>query len=250
MPEVSAKAVFAIDRGPVLVTGAAGGIGGAIVRLLRALGVEVVAADIDTDGLFALAAETGCQTLTFDIGSEDSIRQALGGVRLWGLVNCAGWAGPLETPMDVETDDFDRTIAVNARGPLLVLKYAFRAMIRVEQGGSVVNISSQAGLVGLGGHLSYGASKAALDGLTRAAAAELGKYGIRVNSVNPTVVLTEMSQQYWGRPEIGGPFLEKMPLGRFATPDDIAAPVAFLLSEGAAMITGVSLPVDGGYTAC
>ena len=72
--------------------------------------------------------------------------------------------------------------------------------------------------------------------------------GIRVNSVNPTVVMTEMSAFYWGRPEIGGPFLEQMPLGRWATEDEIAAPIVFLLSDGASMISGVSLPIDGGYT--
>lgn len=250
MGEQTLTSILDVSAGPVLVTGAAGGIGGAVVRMLCALGAEVIASDIDTDKLSALATQTGCRTLVFDIGSEDSIQQALDGGKLWGLVNCAGWAGPLETPMDVEADIFDRTIAINTRGPLLVLKYAARAMIAGGAGGSVVNVSSQAGLVGLDGHLSYGASKAALDGVTRVAAAELGKYGIRVNSVNPTVVMTEMSRQYWGRPEIGGPFLEKMPLGRFATQDDIAAPVVFLLSKGAAMITGVSLSVDGGFTAC
>ncbi|MGB2021622.1 MAG: SDR family oxidoreductase, partial [Candidatus Puniceispirillaceae bacterium] len=81
-------------------------------------------------------------------------------------------------------------------------------------------------------------------------AMELGKYGIRVNSVNPTVVMTEMSAFYWGRPDIGKPFLGQMPLGRWATEDEIAAPIVFLLSDAASMITGVCLPVDGGFTAC
>ena len=72
----------------------------------------------------------------------------------------------------------------------------------------------------------------------------------RVNSVNPTVVMTEMSAFYWGRPEIGEPFLRAMPLGRWATEDEIAAPIVFLLGDGASMISGVTLPVDGGFTAC
>ena len=79
-------------------------------------------------------------------------------------------------------------------------------------------------------------------------ALELGPHGIRVNSVNPTVVMTEMSAFYWGRPEIEKPALERMPLGRWATEDDIAAPIVFLLGDGAAMITGACLPIDGGYT--
>ncbi|MEO0694062.1 MAG: SDR family oxidoreductase, partial [Pseudomonadota bacterium] len=117
-------------------------------------------------------------------------------------------------------------------------------------GGAIVNVSSQAALVALKGHISYGASKGALDNITRVSALELGPHGIRVNGVHPTVVMTEMSAFYWGRPEIGEPFLEQMPLGRWATEDDIAAPIAFLLSEGASMISGVALPIDGGFTAC
>ena len=121
-------------------------------------------------------------------------------------------------------------------------------MIRLGKGGSIVNVSSQAVLVALHGHISYGSSKAALDNITRVSALELGRYNIRVNSVNPTVVMTAMSALYWGREDIGGPFLEAMPLGRWATEDEIAAPIVFLLSDAASMITGVSLPIDGGYT--
>ncbi len=143
---------------------------------------------------------------------------------------------------------FDRAMRIKARGSLLVIKYASRTMIEAGQGGSIVNVSSQASLVALDGHMSYGASKAAVDSITRVSAYELARYGIRVNGVNPTVVMTEMAKHTWGRPEIGGPFLAQMPLGRWATEEDIAAPIAFLLSDGAAMITGVSLPIDGGYT--
>jgi len=91
-------------------------------------------------------------------------------------------------------------------------------------------------------------NKAALDNITRVSALELGGYGIRVNSVNPTVVMTPMSAWYWGRPDIEGPFLEAMPLHKWATEDDIAAPIVFLLGDGAGMISGVSLPIDGGYS--
>ena len=121
-------------------------------------------------------------------------------------------------------------------------------MVRLGRGGAIVNVSSQAALVALPGHISYGSSKAALDNITRVSALELGRHGIRVNSVNPTVVMTPMSAGYWGQPHIGGPFLEQMPLGRWATEDEIAAPIVFLLSDAASMITGVSLPVDGGYS--
>ena len=91
--------------------------------------------------------------------------------------------------------------------------------------------------------------KGALDNITKVSALELGPYGIRVNSVHPTVVMTPMSAWYWGRPEIEGPFLAQMPLGRWATEAEIAAPIAFLLSDGASMISGAALPIDGGFTA-
>jgi L-xylulose reductase len=236
------------DAGPILVTGATGGIGGATVRTLVSRGASVIAAGRSSDGLAAVAKETGAQTVAFDLTSQDSVRDALADLDVWGVVNCGGWGGEIATPQDTDIDVFDRVMSINARGALLVTKYAARTMIEAGKGGSIVNVSSQASLVALSGHVSYGSSKAALDNITRVSALELGQYGIRVNSVNPTVVMTEMSAFYWGRPDIGGPFLEQMPLGRWATEDDIAGPIAFLLSEDAAMISGVSLPIDGGYT--
>ena len=232
---------------PILVTGAAGGIGGATVRHLAEAGAEVIASDRSAPALAELSSR-GVRILPFDLTAEDSIRSALAGLEIWGVVNCAGWGGLVESPTEADTEVFDQVISVNARGPLLVTKYAAAAMIRAGNGGAIVNVSSQAALVALPGHISYGASKAALDNITRVSALELGRHGIRVNSVNPTVVMTPMSAPYWGQPHIRDPFLAMMPLGRWATEDDIAAPIVFLLSDAAAMITGVTLPVDGGYT--
>ncbi|MFE7423448.1 SDR family oxidoreductase [Rhodococcus sp. NPDC057529] len=232
----------------ILVTGASGGIGAATVRRLTAQGAKVLASGRSVDALEKLEEETGAQPLPFDLTSEDSIRDAVSGLELWGVVNCGGFGGEIATPQDTDIDVFDKVISINARGALLVIKYAVPGMIATGQGGSIVNVSSQASLVALPGHISYGSSKAALDNITRVSALELGKHNIRVNGVNPTVVMTEMSAFYWGRPEIEKPFLEQMPLGRWATEEEIAAPIAFLLSDDASMISGVSLPIDGGYT--
>jgi NAD(P)-dependent dehydrogenase (short-subunit alcohol dehydrogenase family) len=242
--------MWGLDGRTVLVTGASGGIGGATVRQLVAAGADVIASGRSERALDALAAETHCRTLPFDLESEESVRGALEDRDLWGVVNCGGFGGEIATPMDTDIRVFDKVIAINARGALLVTKYASRSMIRLGKGGAIVNVSSQAALVALSGHISYGSSKAALDNITRVSALELGPYGIRVNSVNPTVVMTEMSAFYWGRPEIGGPFLDKIPLRRWATESEIAAPIVFLLGDGASMITGVSLPIDGGFTSC
>jgi len=242
--------MWGLEGRKILVTGASGGIGGAAVRQLVAAGADVVASGRNVEALDGLAAKTGCRTLPFDLASEDSIRKALEGVALWGVVNCGGFGGEIATPMATDITVFDKVISINARGALIVIKYASEPMIRLGRGGSIVNVSSQAALIGLAGHISYGSSKAALDNTTRVSALELGKYNIRVNSVNPTVVMTEMSAFYWGRPEIGDPFLRRMPLGRWATEDEIAQPIVFLLGDGASMITGVSLPIDGGAACC
>jgi NAD(P)-dependent dehydrogenase (short-subunit alcohol dehydrogenase family) len=233
----------------VLVTGASGGIGGETVRQLVAAGAEVIASGRSEEALEALHAETGARVLPFDLTSEDSVRDALDGLDVYGVVNCGGFGGEIATPMDTDIDVFDKVITTNTRGALLVTKYTSRSMIRLGRGGAIVNVSSQASLVALRGHISYGSSKAALDNITRVSALELGQYNIRVNGVNPTVVMTPMSAWYWGRDDIQGPFLEQMPLGRWATEPEIAAPIVFLLSDGASMISGVSLAIDGGYTA-
>ena len=232
----------------ILVTGASGGIGGETVRQLVSAGADVIASGRSSEALEALAVETGAKVLPFDLTSEKSVRDALDGLDVYGVVNSGGFGGEIATPMDTDIEVFDKVIMINTRGALLVTKYTARSMIRLGRGGAIVNVSSQASLVALSGHISYGSSKAALDNITRVSALELGRYNIRVNGVNPTVVMTPMSAWYWGRDDIQGPFLDQMPLGRWATEAEIAAPIVFLLSDGASMISGVSLAIDGGYS--
>lgn len=240
--------IIEFDGRTVLVTGATGGIGSEIVRQLAASNANVVAAGRNKEILAQLSQETGCTALPFDLTSEEETAAALENLDVWGVVNCGGFGGEIASPQDTDMAVFDKVMAINARGTMLVTKYTARTMIRLGKGGSIVNVSSQASLVALQNHVSYGSSKAAVDNITRVSALELGQYGIRVNSVHPTVVMTEMSEFYWGRPEIGGPFLEQMPLGKWATQADVAGPVLFLLSDAASMITGAHLPIDGGYT--
>ena len=233
----------------ILVTGASGGIGAATVRMLIKEEAKVIASGRNEDKLTELAVETGCDVLPFDLASELSVKAALSEIEVFGVVNCGGWGGEIASPMETDLEVFDKVNSINARGTLLVVKYASKGMIKAGLGGSIVNVSSQASLVGLAGHVSYASSKGAVDAMTRVSALELGKHNIRVNAVNPTVVMTPMSEWYWGRKDVGGPLLEAMPLGRWATEEDCAAPIIFLLSDSSAMISGVCLPIDGGFTA-
>ncbi|GGC52392.1 short-chain dehydrogenase/reductase [Paraburkholderia caffeinilytica] len=196
-----------------------------------------------------MTEETGCEPLMLDVSDEAAIDEAFGSFEAFdGLVNCAGIA-LLERAVDTTGASFDRVMGVNARGAVLVAKHVARGMIDAKRAGSIVNVSSQAALVALDDHLSYSASKAALDAVTRALCIELGPYGIRVNSVNPTVTLTPMAVQAWSDPAKRDPALMAIPLRRFAESAEVAVPIMFLLSDAASMISGVCLPIDGGYTA-
>ncbi|MFL9982922.1 SDR family oxidoreductase [Paraburkholderia sediminicola] len=243
------NATFDFSGRSILVTGASSGIGRATVEALCASGASVVAAARNVNELARLAEETGCEPMMLDVSDESAIDDALGSLDAFdGLVNCAGIA-LLERAVDTTGASFDRVMGVNARGAVLVAKHVARGMIDAKRAGSIVNVSSQAALVALDDHLSYSASKAALDAVTRALCIELGPYGIRVNSVNPTVTLTPMSVQAWSDPAKRDPALKAIPLHRFAESAEVAAPIMFLLSDAASMISGVCLPIDGGYTA-
>ena len=121
----------------ILVTGASGGIGGETVRQLMAANADVIASGRAEAALGALASETGCRTLAFDLTQEEDVRRSLEGLDLWGVVNCGGFGGEIATPMDTDIAVFDMVIAINARGALLVTKYASQSMVRLGKGGPV-----------------------------------------------------------------------------------------------------------------
>lgn len=232
----------------ILVTGASSGIGMATVVRLRAAGATVVGAGRNGEVLTKLAEETGCEPLVLDVGDPAQIEATLASRPAFdGVVNCAGVA-LLDLAIDFTVKDFDQVMAINARGAGLIAQCTGRAMIAAGKRGSIVNVSSQASLVGIESHLAYCASKAAMDAVTRVLCLEWGAYGIRVNSVNPTVTLTPMAIHAWSDPAKRAPALKAIPLGRFAEPNEIADPILFLLSDAAAMISGVCLPIDGGFT--
>lgn len=235
------------DGKSVLVTGAGKGIGRATVKLLHERGAQVVAMSRSSSDLAELAEQFGCRTIAVDLADAEATRTAAReALPVNLLVNCAGIA-ELEPFLDTSVEAFDRTMAVNCRAPLIVSQEYARERIAAGKGGAIVNVSSVSSFIGFADHAAYCASKGALDGLTRVMANEIGRKGIRVNGVHPVVTLTPMAVKAWSDPAKSGPMLSRIPQQRFVEPEEVASVIAFLLSDDAAMVNGVDLPVDGGF---
>jgi NAD(P)-dependent dehydrogenase (short-subunit alcohol dehydrogenase family) len=232
-----------------LVTGAGKGIGREIAVMLSRFNARVVALSRTESDLKSLKDQIGCETIVAELADAAAAERAAeeaGEIDL--LVNNAAVA-ILQPFLETTIEGWDTTMAVNLRAILVVSQVIAKRMIERGVAGSIVNVSSMAALQGLRDHAAYCTSKAGLDQLTKVMAVELGEHGIRVNSVNPTVVLTEMGKRAWSDPAKGKPMLERIPLRRFAECEDIASVVCFLLSDSAAMLNSLALPVDGGFRA-
>ncbi|BAI98732.1 putative short-chain dehydrogenase/reductase [Sphingobium sp. TA15] len=231
-----------------IVTGAASGMGAAIARKFVEAGASVVLADRNPAGE-RLAAELGAAARfqLLDVASEsqwdDACSTALAAFgKLTALVNCAGIFIPLPM-LETDREQFARSVDVNQLGVFLGMKAA-APLIADAGGGSIVNISSGVALRGIAGMFAYSASKWAVRGMTRCAALELAKHGIRVNGIYPGAIDTPMIQL--NPAGFNDAIVATMPLARMGTPDEIADAVTFLTSAEAAYITGAELPVDGG----
>ncbi len=241
----------------VVVTGAAAGLGRATAQTLGELGAHVIALDVDADGLDALAqdmarAGQACTAIAGDITQEDDVQRvaqriADSGVRLKSLVNNVG-ANFRRPAIDLQLDDWNKYLALNLTSAFLMTRALLPQLLDAPRGGSVVNVSSARALVGSPGTPSYATTKAGLLGFTRQLAAEYGERGLRANAVCPGLVLTErITQRGFGAAEeqLRSRVLE----GRFAEPREIANVVAFLASDAASYVSGVTVPIDGGYAA-
>ncbi|KAF8770667.1 L-xylulose reductase-like [Argiope bruennichi] len=232
-----------------LVTGAGRGIGRSLAIELAKRGAHVIALSRTMEHLITLKNEIpAIEIVSVDVANwkeTENVVKRLGPIDL--LVNNAGIAS-LEEVGKITEESFDNVFAVNVKAVVNISQIVAEGMKQRGNGGSIVNISSQAALVALPQHATYCASKGALDQLTKVMALELGPFQIRVNSVNPTVVLTEMGIKAWGEENKAKATKAKIPLGKFCDPEDVVKAVIFLLSDDAGMITGAQLPIDGGYT--
>ncbi|MFB4317657.1 glucose 1-dehydrogenase [Actinomadura sp. 21ATH] len=234
----------------VIVTGGARGIGAAAAAAMAGEGARVVIADLLEEDGRATAAEHGGTFHRHDVTSEESWREVVGAVlkehgRVDGLVNNAGISSNLVIERE-SLEHFERVLKINLTGVFLGLKAVAEPM-RAGGGGSVVNISSAAGLMALPGTSGYGASKWGVRGLTKIAAIEFGPSRIRVNSVHPGMTYTAMTAEHGA--QVGEGLFPLAALGRVGVPAEIGAAVSFLISDAASYVTGAELAVDGGWTA-
>ena len=231
----------------VLITGAGKGIGRETARLLAGKGARIVALSRTQADLDSLREEIDCTAIAVDLADADAARRAaLQGMPADCLVNCAG-INILEPFVDVTVEAFDMVHAVNTRAAMIVAQEFARSRIALGGGGAIVNVSSLSSFIGFDDHASYCASKGAMDAMSRVMANELGKSGIRVNCINPIVTMTELAARAWSDKAKSEPVLNRIPIGRFAETIDIAEVIAFLLSDAAAMMNGLSIPLDGGF---
>lgn len=238
-------------RGKVaIITGAASGMGAAAASLFVARGANVVLADIAVEAGRVLADKLGDAALfePLDVTSQAQWdRVTATAIERFGAVhvlvnNAAVYRNvPL---LDDDAEKFELIWRVNTLGPVLGMQTVARAMVSQGLGGSIVNIASQAALSGIAGLSAYGSSKWALRGVTKTAALELGKFGIRVNSVLPGTIDTPMIADVGLTRGLGG--FDLSPLTRIGTPEEVATAVAFLASDDASYVTGADYVVDGG----
>ncbi|GAV07731.1 hypothetical protein RvY_17538 [Ramazzottius varieornatus] len=232
----------------VLVTGSGRGIGHGLVCRLAELYAEVFALTRSDSGIETLQRLQlpNVHPVQCDLEDWEATRKTVESIMPVDLlINNAGiFIG--KSFLQTKQLSFDRTMSINVKAVINVSQVVAKSMIERQYPGSIVNVSSVAAIRAIEDHSAYSASKAALDAITRVMAVELGAHKIRVNGVNPTVILTDMGRQGWSDPAKANPLLDKIPLHRFGEVEEVVSCILFLLSDQAKFVSGAHLPIDGG----
>ena len=232
----------------VLITGAGRGLGAACAAGFAEAGAQVIAVARSAVDLDALCEQhSGIEGWTMDVTEEAFYRRLAGLPRLDVLVNNAGWNDPKAID-ELSSESLDRMLDLNVRSVYLCCQAAIRVM-RGQGSGAIVNMSSQMGHVGAPNRTAYCMTKHAVEGLTKALAVETAPYGVRVNSVAPTFVETELTRPMLAQPEFAEYVQGMIPQGRIGQPADVVNAVLYAASAAAGLMTGHSLVIDGGWTA-
>ena len=235
-----------------LVTGAGSGIGEGIALAMGRAGAFVIAADINGEAAIRTAARIGADAAAYALDVTDregvdalaaTIQAAHGPIDV--LVNNAGIIRRGKVEDAGTRADWDATLAVNLDGVYNMVT-GFLAQLKATKG-AIINIGSIQSFIALRNSAAYTASKSAVRGLTKALAIELSPQGVRVNAIGPGLIATPLNERARQNPDYMSQFADRIPLGRIGTPDDIAGPAVFLASDLARYITGITMPVDGGY---
>ena len=245
---------FRLDGKRALVAGASSGIGLAAAVALAEHGAEVVLAARRTEKLADIVAALrdrgwSAQAMTLDITDVEATRTALGAQDPFDImVNSAG-AARHSKAIDTTPQDFDAVMDINLRGAYFLTQAVAKGMLAAGKTGSLINISSQMGHVGGLDRAVYCASKFAVEGFTKAMALEFGPAKIRVNTICPTFILTDLTRPTFDDPEKRAWVLNKIKLGRAGEVEDLMGAVVYLASDASSLVTGTAMMVDGGWTA-
>lgn len=243
---------FSLEDKVAVVTGGASGIGAAIAKMFAEKGASVAILDLRQLDLKSLSDTYGDKaiSLSVDVTNPDSVADAFDQVvQKFGnidiLLHSAGIVA-LDPAENVSENDWSKQIDVNLSGTFFVNQTCGRIMLKQGRG-KIINMASQAGSIALDQHAAYCASKWGVIGLSKVLASEWARRGVTVNTISPTVVMTELGKKAWSGAK-GDEMRKLIPTGRFAEPEEIAAAAVFLASNGSDMINGADLIIDGGYT--
>ncbi|MDC0073361.1 SDR family oxidoreductase [Alphaproteobacteria bacterium] len=245
--------LFRLDGLCAVITGASSGIGNTCAKALAGAGANVVLIGRNEKKLNELHEEIikngkKAEILISDITNLDSFSKKLNSINSIDIfLNNAGINEPMKF-LSVDNKSYDKILNVNLRAPFFASQVVAKKMIKGNKGGSIINMSSQAAHRALKDRSVYSISKNGLEGLTKSMAYELAKENIRVNSVAPTFVETQMTKPFLSQPSFSSYVKNKIRLNRIAKVEDVASAVLYLASPASSMITGVSLLVDGGWT--